>query len=259
MSGHSKWANIRIRKGAQDAKRGKIFTRHSKLIEIAARVGGSGDPDTNARLATAIENAKMDSVPNANIERAIKKGTGELKGDMMTEELYAGYGPGNSAIIIECLTDNRNRTLTNIKIILSKNGGNLAESASVMWMFARKGVVTAKGSGKKEVSPRINSGANDMELELIDFGAEDIAEDGDILTVTTDMTEWTRVRDFLKGKGYEILSAGLQYVPTQKARINDTETARKLLHIIELLEEEDDVSEVHTNADIDEVVAGKLG
>ena len=249
MSGHSKWANIRIRKGAQDKKRGKIFTRHSKLIEIAVREGGGiGDPAMNPRLKTAVENAKIDSVPNLNIDRAIKKGTGELKGDQMVEEIYAGYGPGNTAIIVECLTDNKNRTITNVKTTMGRLGGNFAESASVMWMFARKGVVSAKGGGKKE----------EIELELIDFGAEDIAEDGEILTVTTNLADWTKIRDFLKNNRFEILSAGLQYVPQQKAEIKDIETAQKLMTLIEAIEEDEDVSEVHTNAEIAEEIAGQL-
>lgn len=249
MSGHSKWHNIRVKKGAADAKRGKVFTRHAKLIEIAAQRGG--EPDMNPALRTAIDNAKADSVPNANIDRAIKKGTGQLKGDKMEEVVYAGYGPGNSALVIECLTDNKNRTLSNLKVALSKNGGSFAETSSVLWMFARKGMVTAvKGPESKPLE--------EVELELIDFGAEDIEADGDMLSVTSDMAEWTRVRDFLKSNGYEIQSAGLKYMPTQKAEMKDVETAQKLMNLVEIVEEDDDVFEVHTNADIDEEVAGQM-
>ena len=140
MSGHSKCANIRVKKTAQDAKRGKIFTRHARLIEMAASVGG-GDPRSNASLRVAIDNAKEDSVPNDNIERAIKKGTGALKGEAMQEVLYAAYLPGGVACLIECLTDNRNRTTANVKNTVSKHGGNFAETASVQWMFQRKGLV----------------------------------------------------------------------------------------------------------------------
>ena len=136
MSGHSKWANIRIRKGAQDAKRGKIYTRHARLIEMAARSGGG--PETNAALRTAIENAKEDSVPNANIERAIKKGTGALKGEGMIEEvLYAAYGPGSVACLIECFTDNRNRTINHVRSVIEKHGGHWADSGSVQWLFTK--------------------------------------------------------------------------------------------------------------------------
>lgn len=249
MSGHSKWHNIRVKKTAADKARGKIFTRHAKLIEIAAQRGG--DPDMNPSLRTAIDNAKADSVPNANIERAVKKGTGELKGEKMEEVVYAGYGPGNTALVIECLTDNRNRTLGNLKVALSKNGGNFAETSSVLWMFARKGMVSAvKTASAKPLE--------EVELELIDFGAEDIEADGDTLTVTTEMGEWPRVRDFLKANGYEVQTAGLRYVPTQKAEIKDAATARSLMELIEVVEEDEDVSEVHTNADIGEDIAAQL-
>ena len=250
MSGHSKWHNIRVKKTAADAARGKIYTRHAKLIEIVAQRGG--DPSANAALRTAIDNAKADNVPNANIERAIKKGTGELKGALMEEVTYAGYGPGNAAILIECLTDNKNRTLANVKLILSKKGANFAESSSVIWMFIRKGIVTAKRTAASDQK------VEDMELELIDFGAEDIEEDGDMLTVTTNPSDWPKIRDFLKSHRFDVLSAGMKYVPTQKAEIKDALTAQKLMDVMEALEEDEDVSEVHTNADISEEAAEGL-
>ncbi|HVW66961.1 MAG TPA: YebC/PmpR family DNA-binding transcriptional regulator [Candidatus Peribacteraceae bacterium] len=253
MSGHSKWHNIRVKKTAADAKRGKIFTRHAKLIEIAAQRGG--DPDMNPSLRTAIDNAKADSVPNANIERAIKKGSGELKGDRMEEIVYAAYGPGNTAMIIECLTDNKNRTLGNIRTILSKNGANFAESGSVLWMFQRAGIVSARNEKLKMENGKLS---DDVELGLIDAGAQDIETDDDMLAVTTNAADWTKVRDLLKQKGFIIESAGLKYVPTQKAAIGDVETAQKLLAAIEAVESDDDVSEVHTNADISAEVASQL-
>lgn len=245
MSGHSKWANIRVRKGAQDARRGKVFTRHARLIEIAAREKG-GDPVTNSTLRTAIDNAKIDSVPNMNIERAIKKGTGELKGEQMSEVIYACYAPGGVACLIECLTDNKNRTTANVKSIVSKHGGNFAESASVLWMFERRGVVTAKwtvdsGQWKEKME--------ELELELIDFGAEDMdASDGSI-TVTTGLSDWPKIRDFLKSNGLEIVSAGLQYIAKQKTVVKEADLP-KLESFVDAIEEDDDVSEVHTNADI---------
>lgn len=245
MSGHSKWHNIRVKKTAADKARGKIYTRHAKLIEIAAQKGG--DPTMNPSLRTAIDNAKADSVPNANIDRAIQKGTGELKGDTMEEVVYAGYGPGNVALVIECLTDNKNRTLSNVKVALSKNGGNFAESSSVMWMFARRGVVVARNS--PFVSAQGDKLPEEIELGLIDAGAEDIEQEDGMLTVTTDMSAWAGVRDFLKTQGCEIVSAGLRYVPTQQAEVSG-ETAEKLLQLVDALEEDDDVSEVHTNAEI---------
>lgn len=251
MSGHSKWHNIRVKKTAADKARGKIFTRHAKLIEIAAQKGG--DASMNPSLRVAIDNAKADSVPNANIERAVKKGSGELKGAVMMEEVYAGYGPGNTALLIECLTDNKNRTLTNLKVNLTKNGGSFAESSSVLWMFERKGVVTAELKMEKGELK-----IDDLELELIDFGAENIEVEDGMLTVTTDMSNWTKVRDFLKSKGCEVSSAGLKYMPTQKADINDKDTAEKLLALIDIVEEDDDVSEVHTNANISQEIASGL-
>ncbi len=239
MSGHSKWHNIRVKKGAADAKRGKVFTRHAKLIEIAAQRGG--DASMNPSLRTAIDNAKADSVPNANIERAVKKGGGELKGEKMEEMVYAAMGPGGTAYLIECLTDNKNRTLSNLKTAVNKNGGNFAESSSVLWMFGHKGVVVAKGP---------TASLEEIELELIDFGAEDIDADEDLLTVTTDMANWSQVRDFLKNNHYTIESAGLQYVASQKVVVKDEETAEKVMHFIDVIEEDDDVSQVFTNAEL---------
>ncbi len=244
MSGHSKWANIRVRKGAQDARRGKIFTRHARLIEMAARAGGP-DPKTNASLRTAIDNAKEESVPNDNIERAIKKGTGALKGEAMQETMYAAYGPGGVACLIECITDNRNRTTANLKLTISKHGGNFAETGSVAWMFERKGVVAAATSEKWKME---SGKLEDLELELIDFGAEDVSVEDGVIHVVTSVNDWTKTRDFLKQKGFEILSAGLSYIPKQKTAVADAATAEKLQKFIEIIEEDDDVSGVHTNA-----------
>lgn len=240
MSGHSKWHNIRVKKTAADKARGKVYTKHAKMIEIAAQRGG--DPDTNTALKNAIAEAKADSVPNANIERAIKKGSGELKGEKMEEVLYACMAPGGVACLIECLTDNTNRTLGNVKTIISKNGGSFTESASVLWMFARRGVVVAKREGV--------ANAEELELELIDFGAEDVELSDDVLSVTTDIADWTKVRDFLKGKGWTIQSAGLRYVAQQKAPLSDEKAMEQLAEFVAAIEEDDDVSEVHTNADI---------
>ncbi len=239
MSGHSKWHNIRVKKTAADSARGKIYTKHAKMIEIAAQRGG--DPNMNTTLKNAIAEAKADSVPTANIERAIKKGTGELKGEKMEEVLYACMAPGGVACLIECLTDNTNRTLGNVKMIISKHGGTFTESASVLWMFARRGVVVAKKEGLKNVE--------EIELELIDFGAEDVDTADDTLTVTTDIANWGKVRDFLKQNGFEILSAGLRYVATQKAPLPDEKAMEQLADFVGAIEEDEDVSEVHTNAE----------
>ncbi len=242
MSGHSKWHNIRVRKGAADAKRGKVYTKYARLIEIAAREGG-GDPATNVRLRALIDGAKSESVPNANIDRAIAKGTGQLKGAAAMEEFtYEAYGPSGSAFIIECLSDNRNRALSSVKLALTKNGGRFAENGSVMWMFERKGVVI----GMQKAESRMKN-VEELELELIDFGAEDIAEDGDQIRVITAMNDWSQIRDFLTKNGYQIESAGLQYVAKQTAPIDEA-TMEKVHTVMEALEEVDDVSEVHTNA-----------
>lgn len=247
MSGHSKWSTIKHKKGAADAKRGKIFTKHAKLIEIAAREGG-GDPSMNSALANAIENAKMDNVPNANIDRAIKKGSGELKGEATASITYEAYGPGGIACIIECLTDNRNRTLSNVKSAIEKKGGKWAESGSVSFMFNRMGVIIATGKLSDEI-----------ELELIDAGAESIVSNvpGSI-SIETGATHWAKVRDVLKAKGFEIQEAGLKLVAQQDVTVSDVETAKKVMAFIEAIEEDDDVSDVHTNFEISEDVAAQL-
>ncbi|MDD5623881.1 MAG: YebC/PmpR family DNA-binding transcriptional regulator [Candidatus Peribacteraceae bacterium] len=250
MSGHSKWANIRVKKTAQDARRGKIFTRHARLIEIAAG-SGSGDPSMNPTLRQAIENAKADSVPNANIERAIKKGTGELKGEQMESIVYAAYGPGNVAMVIECLTDNKKRTVANVRSILERRGGRWAETGSVLWMFEQKGVIVGK---KAQIA-----GRDDLELKLIDAGTEEIEWSDGMVEITTGHSGWSQVRDLLKAEGFEIVTAGLKYVPKQKTVVADAATAKSLMEMIEAVEEDEDVSEVHTNADIADEVAKQLG
>lgn len=232
---------------ASDARKGKAYTKYARLIEIAAREGG-GDPAKNTKLRTLIDSAKSESVPNANIERAIKKGTGALKGEAMQETMYEGYGPSGVAFIIECLTDNKNRTLSNVKLILAKNGGRFAESGSVMWMFERRGVVVA-GGGEAGLGSIVGdqSKLEELELELIDKGAEDFSTTDEHIQVVTDMTHWATVRDFLKTKGFAIESAGLQFVPKQTAPV-DGHTMLKVEALQQALEEDDDISEVHTNA-----------
>jgi len=242
MSGHSKWHNIRVRKQATDAKKGKVYTKYARLIEIAARDGG-GDQEKNTKLRSLIENAKADSVPNANIERAVKKGTGASQGDAMQEIVYEAYGPGGAAFIIECLTDNKNRTLGNVKLILSKNAGRFAESGSVAWMFGRKGVVVVSRNEQLIIDNE------QLELQLIELGAEDIEENGSSIRVLSDMSAWSPIRDALKEGGFEIDAAGLEYVPSQSAPVS-AEEMESIQKLIEALEEDDDISEVHTNATI---------
>ena len=236
MSGHSKWATIKHAKGAADAKRGQLFTKFIKEISIAARMGG-GDPAANPRLRTAILKARAANMPKANIERAIKKGTGELGGAVYEEKLYEGYGPGGVAILVEVLTDNNNRAAANVRNIFSKSGGNLGATGSVAYMFNRKGVIEYDAEAVKEDEV--------MEVAL-EAGAEDIVTEDGVITVTTDPADFEGVLEVLQGKGYESVSAEVAMVPDMYSSV-DTETATKLQKLIDRLEEADDVQNVYRN------------
>ncbi len=249
MSGHSKWHSIKHKKGALDAKRGKIFTKHAKLIAIAARNGG--EPEMNPGLRAAIDNAKADNVPNMNIERAIKKGSGQGKDAVSYEEiLYEGFGPNGIALYIHAITDNKNRTSSDLKAILSRNNGGMGATGSSSWVFEQKGLITIP------VKPGMN--LDDMELTLIDAGATDIKRSDDILEVFTDYTELAKVRENLKKTGIEFESAEVAYMPKQTVKISDKETAEKVLGLIEAIEENDDVSDVYANFDIDDEIMNQL-
>ena len=241
MSGHSKWATIKHAKGAADAKRGQLFTKFIKEISIAARMGG-GDPAANPRLRTAILKARAANMPKDNIERAIKKGTGELGGAVYEEKLYEGYGPGGVAILVEVLTDNNNRAAANVRNIFSKSGGNLGATGSVAYMFNRKGVIEYDAEAVKEDEV--------MEVAL-EAGAEDIVTEDGVITVTTDPADFEGVLEVLQGKGYESVSAEVAMVPDMYSSV-DTETATKLQKLIDRLEEDDDVQNVSTNPDFPE-------
>ena len=241
MSGHRKWATIKHAKGAADAKRGQLFTKFIKEISIAARMGG-GDPAANPRLRTAILKARAANMPKDNIERAIKKGTGELGGAVYEEKLYEGYGPGGVAILVEVLTDNNNRAAANVRNIFSKSGGNLGATGSVAYMFNRKGVIEYDAEAVKEDEV--------MEVAL-EAGAEDIVTEDGVITVTTDPADFEGVLEVLQGKGYESVSAEVAMVPDMYSSV-DTETATKLQKLIDRLEEDDDVQNVYTNADFPE-------
>ena len=241
MSGHSKWATIKHAKGAADAKRGQLFTKFIKEISIAARMGG-GDPAANPRLRTAILKARAANMPKDNIERAIKKGTGELGGATYEEKLYEGYGPGGVAILVEVLTDNNNRAAANVRNIFSKSGGNLGATGSVAYMFNRKGVI--------EYDAEVVSEDEVMDVAL-EAGADDIVTEDGIITVTTDPASCESVLGVLQGKGYESVSAEVAMVPDMYSAV-DTETATKLQKLIDRLEEDDDVQNVYTNADFPE-------
>ncbi len=241
MSGHSKWATIKHAKGAADAKRGQLFTKFIKEISIAARMGG-GDPASNPRLRTAILKARAANMPKDNIERAIKKGTGELGGATYEEKLYEGYGPGGVAILVEVLTDNNNRAAANVRNIFSKSGGNLGATGSVAYMFNRKGVI--------EYDAEVVSEDEVMDVAL-EAGADDIVSEDGIITVTTDPASFESVLEVLQGKGYESVSAEVAMVPDMYSAV-DNETATKLQKLIDRLEEDDDVQNVYTNADFPE-------
>lgn len=246
MSGHSKWSTIKRKKGAIDAARGKVFTKVIKEITVAARTGG-GDPDANPRLRLAVSSAKANNMPADNITRAIKKGTGELEGVNYEEITYEGYGPGGVALIIESLTDNRNRTVAELRHLLTKHGGNLAESGSVSWNFERKGVITVlKGSYSED----------DLMNVILDAGADDMSDENEYFEVTASLERFEPVRKAIESsglKGIKIESASLQYVAKTTTKIEDKD-AEGILKLINVIEDNDDVQNVFTNADIDEKV-----
>ena len=239
MSGHNKWANIRLRKGAQDAKRGKVFTKVAKEIIIAAKSGG--DPAGNARLRSAIAAAKAVNLPKDRIEAAIRKGTGQDAGGDITEIMYEGYGAGGVAIIVETATDNKNRTVADVRHVFTKYGGTMGESGSVSFQFDRMGVITLE----KEKYPEEDA-VMDMALEA---GADDVIDSEDVWEVRTSMADFNAVRETLEGQGVEMAEAQLAMVPRILVPI-DAETAQKLFRITDALEELDDVQNVYTNADI---------
>jgi len=238
MSGHSKWATIKRKKGALDAKRGKIFTRLIREITIAARQAG-GDPDGNPRLRLAIDNAKSANMPADNIERAIKKATGELEGSQISELMYEGYGQGGAAMLVEVATDNKNRTVAEIRHLFSKGGGNMGETGSVAWMFERKGVITVKQEGKSE---------DEMMEIVLDSGADDMSMEEEFIEVTTTLENFEPVRKLLLEKGLTVENASLQWIAKNTSPVKG-EDAEKLMKLIESIEECDDVQNVFTNAD----------
>jgi YebC/PmpR family DNA-binding regulatory protein len=239
MAGHSKWASIKHKKKAVDAKRGALFTKLTRAITVAARDGG--DPEANPTLALAVQKARDASMPKDNIERAIAKGTGaDSDADAFESVLYEGYGPGGVAILVEALTDNRNRTGSEVRHIFTKHGGNLGEPGSVAWTFEKKGEIVVDGSRYAE----------DDLLAAIDAGAEDVALDGDVWEIVTGPTDVAAVRDALAVEGVEIESAELVQRPTTRTPV-DEDRVRTLMNLIEALEEHDDVQAVHANFDVD--------
>ena len=243
MSGHSKWATIKRKKAATDAKRGKIFTKLIREITVAARDGG-GDPNFNPRLRLAVDSAKAGNMPSDNITRAIKKGTGELEGVSYEEIAYEGYGPGGIALYIETLTDNQNRTVADVRHILTKLGGSLGTTGSVGWQFDRKGQIYVDGSRYTE----------DAVFEAaIEAGADDVESGGEEFVVTTAVSAFHDVQEGMRGAGIEFERAELSWIPQTEVRVEGRD-AEKLVKLLDALDDIDDVQQVASNADIDEEI-----
>ena len=247
MAGHSKWASIKHKKAATDAKRGAQFTKLARAIQVAAREGG-GDPAGNAALATAVQKAKDARMPKDNIERAIAKGTGAgADADAIESVLYEGYGPAGVAILVEALTDNRNRTGSEVRHLFTKAGGNLGEPGSVAWVFEKKGILVADGTRWSE----------DDLMPAIEAGAEDVGIDEDVYEITTAPADFSTVREALEQAGIELESADLTMRPTSRVEVPEQQ-AGSLMRLIEALEDHDDVAAVHANFDLDAAVLERV-
>ena len=247
MSGHSKWATIKHKKGAADVKRGKLFAKLIKQVEVAARQGG-GDPESNPTLRTMFQKARDYSVPLDTIERAVKRGTGELEGVNYETITYEGYAPGGVALLIETLSDNRNRTGAEIRSLLSKNGGSLAEPGAVAWQFERKGYVNVTKSADED----------DVMMVGLDNGADDLADLDEFWQVTCEPTDVNGLREALEAEGIEVLESDTTMKPTNLVPIDDLAAANAVLRITEVLDDHDDVQDVHTNVDLDDSVLDQL-
>jgi YebC/PmpR family DNA-binding regulatory protein len=245
MSGHSKWATIKHQKGAKDAARGKLFAKLIRQVEVAAREGG-GDPADNPKLRTMFQKARDSSVPLDTIERAVKRGTGELEGVTYESITYEGYASHGVAVLVEVLTDNRNRTGSEVRTLFSRNGGSLAEPGAVAWQFDRKGVIVVPRSVDEE----------ELMLTALDAGADDIADDGDSWRVTTPPSDLHAVQTALEGAGISVDSADVTMVPSTQVALDTAEAAKQVLRLIDALDDHDDVQEVYANFDVsDEVMA----
>ncbi len=242
MSGHSKWHTIKHKKGALDAKRGKVFTKLIKEITVAARTGGSGDVDANARLRKAVTDAKGQNMPNDTIDRAIKRGTGELEGVNYDEITYEGYGPNGVAVLVETMTDNRNRTVAELRHIFSKNGGNLGEAGSVAWMFDKKGYFVVDKAAK---------GEDELFEIAIEAGAEDLKDEGDVFEILSAPDNFDAVNDAIKAAGIEPQAAEISMIPQNYIELTGAD-AKTMLKLYEAIDDNDDVQKVYANFDIDE-------
>ncbi|GAA3746283.1 YebC/PmpR family DNA-binding transcriptional regulator [Salinactinospora qingdaonensis] len=249
MSGHSKWATTKHKKAVIDAKRGKLFAKLVKNVEVAARTGG-GDPDGNPTLYDAMQKARKNSVPLDNIERARKRGAGEEAGgaDWQTV-MYEGYAPGGVALLVECVTDNRNRAASDVRSAVTRNGGSMGDAGSVTYLFNRKGVVLV---------PKDNATEDDIMLAVADAGAEDVNDLGETFEIISEATDLSAVTAALRENGVEYDSAEVNFLPSMEVPLEE-ETAKKVMRIVDVLEDADDVQNVYTNADISDEVMEKIG
>jgi len=243
MSGHSKWSTIKHKKGRADAQRGKMFTKFARYITVAVREGGS-DPEYNATLKNAIEKAKSENMPNDNIERAIKKGAGDLEGSSYEEITYEGYGPSGIAVLVKCLTDNKNRTAADVRHAFDKYGGNLGSTGCVSFMFDRKGIlIIDKEEGMDE---------DEIMMQAIEMGAEDFSSDGGVFEITTSIEDFAQVRDSLKEAGYKFSMSEITYIPQTETKLSSETDIKNMTKMIDALEDSDDVQEVYNNWDVPE-------
>ena len=249
MSGHSKWAQIRRSKGVNDARRGQLFTRLGREIVVAVREGGSGDPNANARLRLAVQRARDANMPMDNIDRTIKRALGAGEGNNLEEITYEGYGPGGTAVIVQTLTENRNRTVAEVRNAFNRNGGNMGENGCVDWLFEAKGIIEVELQGHD---------ADELSLEAIDMGADDVEpvnEGDEILTIYTDPSVVEDVREKLEAQKYHVIKSESTMVPKTKIELTDEKTAHQVIRMIEKLEDLDDVQNVYSNADFSEEFA----
>jgi YebC/PmpR family DNA-binding regulatory protein len=250
MSGHSKWATIKHKKGAADAKRGKLFAKLARQIEVAARAGG-GDVDSNATLRTAVQKAKAAQMTNDAIDRAVKRGTGEAGGEAYEDVRYEGYAPGGVALLIDVLTDNRNRTGADIRSILTKQGGSMAEPGAVGWQFSRRGIVLVEGDGVDE---------DELMMVALEAGAEDVEPTGDAWQVMCDPSDTFDVKETLEAAGFTVMSADMPMVSDNLVPVTTVEEAKKVMRILEAIEDNDDVQDVYSNFDIpDDIMEAVAG
>jgi len=238
MSGHSKWSTIKREKGAKDAARGALFTKLGNAIALAAR--GGADPGMNFALRLAIDKAKAANMPTANIQRSVDRGSGKLGGDQIQEVMYEGYGAGGVAVLVECATDNLNRTYPEVKLAFSKHGGNIAEKGAVAFQFERKGMIRVKGHG------------DELMMQALEAGAQDVQDEGEESVIYTDPKELAKVRDGLAEMGVEIVEAELTFVPNNTVEVTDAATAGKIMRMMDALDACDDVTNTHVNFDIPE-------